>query len=229
MNNEYRIDGFSSQASNQKALLKTFGWMAIGLLVTAATSFICLETGIWYVFFRGIMPLILVIGQVGLAVWMASTMRNGTVAKLKTLFMVYAITLGISLTPITLMYTGSLIFVAFLVTAVYFGCLVVIGMTTKKDLSKLGTICFAGLLTLIVTQLVMMLFHVGMETRIISLIGLLLFTGITAWDMQRVRVIINQTDGMTREKFSIYMAFEIYLDFINIFLYILELLGSRDR
>ena len=215
--------------SLNKAIAKTFLWMALGLIVTAATSFLCIVSGFWYTLVTSVSPFLLMIVQLGLVIWFTASLKSASVAKLKTLFMAYAISLGLTLTPITLIYSSGLIFIAFMITAVYFACLAFVGFTTQKDLSKLGTLCLVGLFTLLISQLLMMFMHVGMSTRLFSIIGLLLFTGLTAWDMQKMRVGLAASDGILQEKFSIYMAFEIYLDFINIFLYILELLGIGSR
>jgi len=92
-------------------------------------------------------------------------------------------------------------------------------------------ICVIGLTVLIISQAVMLLFGVSFDTRMISIVGLLLFTGITAWDIQRMNKILYLSNGdvVSQEKIAIYMALELYLDFLNIFLYILRLLGyNRD-
>lgn len=216
-------------ASLNKAIAKTFIWMAIGLIVTAATSLFCLVSGFWYTLITSVSPFILVIVQLGLVFWFTASMKSASPAKMKTLFMAYAVSLGLTLNPITLVYSSGLIFVAFMITAIYFASLAIVGLTTQKDLSKLGTLCLVGLFTLIISQLVMMLMHFDMSTRLYSILGLLLFTGLTAWDMQKMKVGLAATDGLIQEKLSIYMAFEIYLDFINIFLYVLELLGIGSK
>ena len=221
----------ASPASLNRSIAKTFLWMMIGLVVTAITSIVCLVTGFWYTLLTSVSPLIIMLAQLGIVIWFSASMRSASPAKLKTLFLLYAVSLGITLTPISLVYSQGLIAMAFFITAVYFGLLAIVGLTTKKDLTKLGTLCMVALITMVITQLVMMIFRFNMETRLFSIIGLLIFTGLTAWDMQRMKVGLANTDGEIQEKFSIYMAFEIYLDFINIFLYILRLLGigsSRD-
>lgn len=215
----------ASPATLNRSIAKTFLWMTIGLVVTGITSIVCLVTGLWYTILTTVPSLVILLVQLGIVIWFSASMRTASPTKLKTLFMLYAVSLGVTLTPISLAYSSGLIAMAFFITAIYFGLLTIVGFTTKKDLSKMGTLCFVGLLTMVITQLVMMLFRFNMETRLFSVIGLLLFTGITAWDMQRMKVGLANTDGVIQEKFSIYMAFEIYLDFINIFLYVLRLLG----
>lgn len=226
---DYDYSSFSGVSDQRRGLLKTYTWMFFGVLLTALTSFLMYTTGLYYYFCVGPMPLLLVLVQFGIAFGFSGAMRSTTSTTMKVLFIIFAVTMGISLTSIGIVYQLGTIFIAFLVSAVYFLCLVAIGMTTRRDLSSIGTICIAGLLALIVTQVVLMLFRVGMSTRLISIIGLLLFTGITAWDVQRTNQIMANTSGMTQEKFAIFMALELYLDFINIFLYILRLLGNNNR
>lgn len=122
-------------------------------------------------------------------------------------------------------YSAGQIAAAFGISAIYFACLAIIGKTTKMDLSKVGNICLIGLVAMIFSQFFFMLFRVGMDVRLWSVIGLLLFTGLTAWDIQKMNYML---DGYEDEKISIYMALQLYLDFLNIFLYILRLLGRRD-
>ena len=93
------------------------------------------------------------------------------------------------------------------------------------DLSKVGNICLIGLIAMIFSQFFFMLFRVSMDVRLWSVIGLLLFTGLTAWDIQKMNYMLN---GYVDDKISIYMVLQLYLDFLNIFLYILRLLGRRD-
>ena len=92
------------------------------------------------------------------------------------------------------------------------------------DLSKVGTICIVGLFVLCVSQIIMLIAHVSFDTRIMSIISLVIFTGITAWDMQRMNQL---AEGYTDEKLAIFMALSLYLDFINIFLDVLRLIASN--
>lgn len=224
------MNGYSNELVQNKLLTRTYTWMFLGLMITAATSFFLYATGIfWNVLLR--MPalsLILAVAQIALVIAFTGMAKNASPSAMRGIFIAYSITLGISMTSLAYVYSFGDIAIAFVVTAVYFGCLSIIGFTTKRDMSKIGTICIAGLVALLITQLIMILFRVSMDTRLISIIGLLLFTGITAWDVQRLHQVsrLNFDDPAVREKFALYFALELYLDFINIFLYILRLLGN---
>ena len=227
---------FYSQNEVKKSVLNSYLWMAIGLMVTGAVSFGLYRSGAFVALIYK-MPLLafaLLIAQVVLVIVFSSQLaRNTSAMTMKVLFLLYSLTLGFSMTSIFLTYSEGVIFVAFMVAALYFVCLVLIGVTTKKDMSRMGSICFTGLIAMIISQVLLSLFGIGMDTRLMCLAGLLLFTGITVWDVQRMNKIMTLNDGtiVSREKLSIYFALELYLDFINIFLYILQLLGmgsSKD-
>lgn len=217
----------------RKSITKTFAWMTLGLLVTAITSYFCYSTG-WYLYLIykiPMMSLIFMLLQIGLVIAFQAAMYRANSTGMKVLFLVHSFTMGISLTSILFVYSSGVITVAFLISALYFACLALVGMTTKKDLTNIGVVCVTGLLVMVLSQAIMMLFRVSIDTRMISIIGLLIFTGITAWDMQRMNklLVMNDGDVITSEKISIFMALELYLDFINIFLYVLRLLGrNRD-
>lgn len=221
------------QETLQKSLSRSFLWMTFGLLVTAVTSYFCYTSG-WFLWMIGSIPmfsLILILLQFGLVFgFQASMYRTGTTG-MKVLFLLYAFTLGISLSSLLFYYTLNVIAIAFVVSAIYFACLAFIGLTTKKDLTKIGMLCIVALFVMLISQVFMILFRIPGDVRVLSIVGLLIFTGLTAWDMQRMNRLLVSSSGdvVAAEKISIFMAFELYLDFINIFLYILRLLGNRNN
>jgi len=148
----------------------------------------------------------------------------------KILFFTYAALLGITLSTLAFAYDLGSISIAFLVSLVYFGSLIVIGTRTKMNLLRFGPLLFGALLTFFIASVVMMLFNIDTNTMVMSFIGLLIFTGLCAYDAQKVKALYFQFehDETMLKKISIYSAFELYLDFINIFLYILRMLGNRD-
>ena len=150
---------------------------------------------------------------------------------MKVMLVLYAICMGVSLTSIGYVYDVATIGTAFLVSAVYFISLAVIGTTSKKDFTSFGSLCMIGLFVLIITQCFMMLFRVSMDVRLLSIVTLLIFTGITVWDVQRMNRLLIQSDGsvVAQDKIAIFMALQLYLDFLNIFLRILQLIGMGNR
>lgn len=216
----------------QRSILSAYILMFAGLLLTAAVSYLFYATG-WLLTLAA-MPmfsLILCIVQIGLAFGFAAAMGRASLNTLRIMFFAYAGTMGISLSSLIYTYSSTVLFAAFLISALYFGCLAFIGYTTKKDMSKIGNICLIGLIVLVISQLVMMLFRTAWSVRLFSIIGLLLFTGLTAWDVQRLNVTMLSYQGqpVAQQKWAVYFALQLYLDFINIFMYILQLLSAGER
>ncbi len=148
------------------------------------------------------------------------------------MLVLYAICMGVSLTSIGYVYDVATIGTAFLVSVQFtFISLAVIGTTSKKDFTSFGSLCMIGLFVLIITQCFMMLFRVSMDVRLVSILTLLIFTGITVWDVQRMNRLLIQSDGsvVAQDKIAIFMALQLYLDFLNIFLRILQLIGMGNR
>lgn len=214
-------------------LVLTFAWMSLGLVVTGFTSVFFTVSGLFYWLLTTVPFAILglCILQIGLTFAMGAAMRSATATMIKVLYLIYTITFGITLSSLAYAYDLGTISMAFFVSAAYFICLTIIGLTSKKDFSKIGTLCIGALIALLVTQLLLTLFRVSMSERLICLVGLLIFTGITVFDVQRVNQLISFDNGdvVSQEKVSVYLALQLYLDFINIFLYIVRLLGSRRK
>lgn len=216
----------------EKHTRSTFLWMFIGLMVTAATAFTMAYTG-WMLNLLLRVPMlsvVLLIAQIGVAIAFGARLTKMAPTTAKILFLAYAVILGITFSSLMYVYDLGAIFLAFGITAVYFGCLAFIGYTTKVDLMKLGSILMTGLLIFIIAEIILMFMGVDTTTKVFTGIGLILFTGITAYDTQKMKVLYQQYihDENMLKKLSIYSAFDLYLDFINIFLYVLRLVGNRD-
>jgi FtsH-binding integral membrane protein len=145
-------------------------------------------------------------------------------------FMLYSAVNGMSLSTIFLRYEMSLIGVAFAITAGMFGVMAVMGFVTKADLSKFGSILFMGLIGIVIASLVNTFVGSSTLDYIISFVGVAVFTGLTAYDVQTLKNIAtgNEYGEATMSKLAVMGALRLYLDFINLFLMILRLLGRRD-
>jgi FtsH-binding integral membrane protein len=153
-------------------------------------------------------------------------MSSGT---LQAMFWGFAVAMGLSLSTVFLVYTGTSIAQAFFATAAAFGGLSLYGYTTKRDLSAFGTFLIMGLVGLIVASLLNLFFQSGPFALVISLVGVLLFAGLTAFDTQRTKSLYAQVAGTGAEQHVVIMsALNLYLDFINMFLFILRLFGNRN-
>lgn len=230
MNSNSYGQGYYSGQELNKSLTHCFLWMTIGLLTTGAVSAFLYSSNLFISLLQvPMIPLLLALAQIMIVVSMSAGLYRFSSSTMKVLFIVYAFTLGISLTSIFYVYDLGTIYLAFGVSAFYFLCLAIIGMTTKKNMRKLGTICYGALFALIISSLFMMLFRIPMSMILYSILGLLIFTGITIWDIQRMPQVLQAAGGqLSEDKLSIYLALDLYLDFINIFLYILRLMGSRN-
>ncbi len=217
----------------QRSILKAYVWMFVGLLVTAAVSFGFLYMGgLNWMYYRApalftFLPLV----GLGIVIGFSFAMRSASPTTLKVLFLAYAVTLGINFTTFLASYTPAEVCISFLVCAVYFGSLVMIGLTTKRDLTGIGTICLTALVVGLIGSFIFIIFRISTSTWLISLLTLLIFTGLTAWDCQRINQIMLQLQGQPdeQERWAIYFALTLYLDFINIYIRILSLIGRSNR
>ena len=146
------------------------------------------------------------------------------------LFIVYSILNGVTMSMLFLIYTMSSIATTFFVTAGTFGAMALFGYATKKDLTRIGNLCIMGVIGLIIASLVNMFLHNSMMDLIISYVGVLLFVGLTAYDSQKIKQMLSGEDievNETTQKIALMGALTLYLDFINLFLYLLRILGDR--
>ncbi len=150
-------------------------------------------------------------------------------AAAQTTFWAYSALTGASLASILIVYTGASVATTFFVTAATFGAMSLWGYTTKRDLTGMGNFLFMGLIGILLASLVNMFFHNGAVNFAISVLGVLIFTGLTAWDTQKIKNTYYQIGGDTAvaDKAAIMGALSLYLDFLNIFLFLLRFMGNR--
>lgn len=226
----------SSFTVSDNYLVSVFAQMGLGLAITAGTAFLFLILGgTVFLLEHPMLAMLLMFAQLGITVAFGVSMNKASVTALRLMFLAYSILTGITFSSLGIIYTGSTLFYAFAISAVYYFCLAFVGITTKKNLNNLGLLCLTGLVVMLLAEIVMLLLHVSVNIQLFSIIGLLLFTGITMWDVWRMKRIMENApmDTMTRQKWTVYFALELYLDFINVFLYILRLFaagsGSSSR
>jgi len=213
-----------------------FAWMGIALAITAFTAYyfasnetllfslINAETGGFTM-----LGWIVMLSPIGFVLAMSMGFRKFSVGTLTLLFGAYSILMGASLSFILLIYTSASIFKTFAVTAGMFGIMSFVGYTTKTDLTKFGSLMFMGLIGIIIASVVNMFLRSGPFDYIISFIGVLVFTGLTAYDVQKLKRIGAgiQYGSEPARKLVIMGALSLYLDFINLFLFLLRFLGNR--
>ena len=209
--------------------------MTLGLIITAVVAVVAQMTGAYVSFIEstGLIGFFgFAIAQVVLAVALGARIMKIKASTARVMFYVYAALMGFTLSSIFLVYSISDIGVALGLCAVFFFVLTMFSLTTKFDMLKAGPILMVGLVVLIISQIVLM-FVPGSTTgiRIICAFGLILFAGMTLYDAQQTRALFSAYEAQGPEmikKISIICALNLYLDFVNMFLYILQLFGSRD-
>jgi FtsH-binding integral membrane protein len=210
----------------QRLLTHAFGWMFAGLLLTAGVAAV-VQGSPTLTSFAGRNLLLLFIGQLAI-VWVISgaIQRLSAVAALG-LFFVYAASLGLVVGLVVQAYTSGSVTTAFLSASAMFGAAALYGATTKRSLASLGGILFMGLVGLIVASVLNLFLHSSQVSWIISLVGVALFTALTAYDVQRIQTGDVAAATGSLEKGAVIGALRLYLDFINLFLFLLRLMGSR--
>ena len=200
---------------------RTYRWMACGLLVTFAAAFVTATTPLLYVV--NSLYLLFTIAELALVFVLSSRVQNMSVGAARGVFLVYALLNGMVLSYYFIAFSVSTLVLAFLATSVYFGLMAAYGATTHKDLSGWGPKLMMALVALLITGFVGMLFGMGF--------GLVVFMLLTAYDTQKLSQLSSYyaVDSELAEKASIYGALTLYLDFINIFLYVVRLLGLNSR
>ncbi|MDD4851286.1 MAG: Bax inhibitor-1/YccA family protein [Gemmiger sp.] len=215
---------------------RTFGWMFMGLLVTFAVAIGTVSTGLYRMLYSTGLVFVLTIAELVLVVVLSARITKVQPNTATGMFFAYAVLNGINLSVYFVVYQLSTLILAFLVGALYFGIMALYGNRTSKDLSGWGPKLMAGLLTLLVVTLVGTLGSVffgwsfGMLDLIVSAVGLLIFMGFTAYDTQKLKYYYSYYggDAAMLQKSAIIGALQLYLDYINIFLYVLRILG-RSR
>ena len=229
---DFRALGASSTAADERVaafLRRVYGWMFVGLSVTAAVAmFVASQPGLVQTIAQNRLVFFgLIIAQLAL-VWVvsarAATLNPSTSAGL---FLLYAGLNGVIFSMILLMYTGESIASAFITTAGMFGALALFGSLTKRSLVGLGQFAFMGLIGIIIASVIGLFWHNDALQFLISAAGVIVFTGLTAYDAQRLKVMALQVEGPQSGAFAISGALALYLDFVNLFLMILRLIGGR--
>jgi FtsH-binding integral membrane protein len=166
----------------------------------------------------------------GLVLLMGFGMQCMSSTTMLSVFIAYSVLMGMSLSFIFLAYTQSSIFTTFLITAGTFGTMAFLGYTTSTDLTKMGSFLYMALIGIIIAMVVNWFMRSAMMEYIISMIGVLVFTGLTAYDMQKIKRLGMTVDAQSEEgtKLALMGALNLYLDFVNLFLFLLRFLGNRN-
>ncbi|MBE5812387.1 MAG: Bax inhibitor-1/YccA family protein [Clostridiales bacterium] len=216
---------------------KVFMWMFFGLIITAGVSYLTAATGLYTIFLTNMaMLLVLFIVEIGLVIYISTRISKGNISSKGAIiaFLVYAIINGLVLSSLFLAFQIGVLYQAFFMTAITFGTMAVYGYVTKKDLTRIGTLLVVGLLGIIIATIVNGIFGIfGMGSTgldlVISYVAIAIFLGLAAWDTQKIKYYYYESLGNEgiQNNLAIYSALQLYLDFINLFLYILRIFASN--
>ncbi len=212
-----------------------FTWMFIALAITAAVSYyVALTPAIMQLMVTttglSLFGWIVMLAPIGFVLLMSFRFQKLSAMTLTLLFVVYSLLVGLSLSFIFLAYTMGSIATTFVVTSLTFGVMAIAGYTTKTDLTKFGSILMMALVGIIIASVVNFFLKSDSMQYVISFIGVLVFTGLTAYDVQKLKKMgAEMTAGQeSTRKYTIMGALSLYLDFINLFLFLLRFLGRRN-
>ena len=223
-------------------MLKVYNYMATGILMTGIIALITFKmsvvtdssgsivglTQVGNAIYMSGLKWLVMLAPLGIVFYMSFGINKMSAAKAQTTFWIFAALMGASLSSIFLIYTGASITRVFFITAGTFGAMSIYGYTTKRDLTKLGSFLMMGLIGIIIASLVNIFLKSSMMYFVISIIGVLVFVGLTAYDTQKIKNMYLVSDsGEMMGKKAVMGALTLYLDFINLFIMLLRLFGQR--
>lgn len=229
MNQGYDPQSFGiRQDSISSYTAKTFGWMFLGLLTTFVLSLAIYFTGAIYSLYNSLLPYVLMIAELVVVIYLSARVHKLSIGAARGLFFAYAALNAVTFSSIFALYSVSSLVFVFGMTALYFGIMAIYGTVTKADLSRIRPVLLFGLIALLVMML-LSIFIPALNTGM-CLIGVVIFVAFTAYDTQMIRrnYMMFQGSPEMLQKASIISALQLYLDFINLFIYLLRLFGRRD-
>jgi len=220
-------------------MLRVYNYMAIGTVITGLTAWLVANTSLLNLFYAPtpegflaptILAYVAMISPLVFVLVMNFGINRLSASALQLMFWAVTLVFGISLSNIFLTFTGESIARVFFITAGLFGAMSLYGYTTKRDLTKFGSFLFMGLIGILIAMMVNWFIASTMLQFLISVIGVLVFTGLTAWDTQRIKNTYDavSSNGELMAKTAVMGALSLYLDFLNLFVMLMHLLGNRE-
>ena len=211
-------------------MLRIYNYMASGLALTGIVAYVFAQSGFYAQVAATPLIWLIMLAPLGFVMAISFGLQRMQASTAQLLFWLFAGVMGLSLASIFLVFTGASIARVFFITAGTFAAMSLYGYTTKRDLSQFGSFLMMGLIGIIIASLVNMFIASSALHFAISVIGVVVFVGLTAWDTQSIKqqyFELQYADGQTASKASIMGALRLYLDFINLFMMLLQLLGAR--
>ena len=215
-------------------MLGVYNHMTTALALTGFAAFatkwaVLSVPGVGQLLFGSPLAYVIMFAPIGMVLWLSVRINKMSAPKARNLFYAYAAIMGISLSTILLAYTGSSVARAFFITAGAFAGLSIYGYTTKRNLSALGSFLMIGVVGLLLASIANIFIGSTQMEFLISIVGVLLFAGLTAYDTQRIKSMYSAgDDASVAGRKSIFGALMLYLDFINMFLFLVRLIGNRE-
>ena len=231
MNNNPIIMEQSEITALNRFFAKIYGYVALGVGISALVAYLSL-TVLWELTYNILMAgswiiWLIMLAQIGLVMFASGAAAKNSPMALP-LFLVYSALNGFTIGIVLLFYTGETVLLAFVTAVGMFAVMAIIGATTKKNLSAMGQALLAALVGVVIASVVNMFLQSSGMSFIISLISVVIFAGLIAYDNQRIRYVFEETGGNVQEGWAISLALQLYLDFVNLFLHLLRLLGRRN-
>lgn len=227
MNNNFSL----SKSLSTRFFSHVYGWMSFGLMTTAIVSYFAATSPSFVTAIRGGLFWPLVIAQVAIVLYINFRLQAMSYTTAKIAFVAYSILTGLTLSTIFLVYTFSSIATVFFVCSAMFAFMAIYGHYTKSDLTSMGSYLTMLLFGIILSSFANMFFRNSMFELMISVVGAVIFTLLTAYDAQRIKMIAQDFNGSSEElaKFGIFGALTLYLNFINLFLELMRILGKQKE
>ncbi len=236
----YRADQVAIDAGLRAYMIRVYNYMTAGVALTGLVAWLAFSAAVTQTpaglaltpfgqtLFHSPLMWVLVLAPLGLVMIMSFGINRLSPATALTLFFVYAGLLGLSLSTIFLVYTGASITRVFFISAATFGAMSLYGYTTQRDLTGFGSFLFMGLIGIVIASLVNIFLQSSGLYWVVSVLGVLIFTGLTAYDTQNIKEMYSpMDDGTIAGRKAVMGALRLYLDFINLFLMLLRLFGDR--
>ena len=222
-----------TNASTFKVLMrKVYLWMTLALMITGITAAGVANSPniLALIYSSQVVMWGIIIAEFGLVIYISARLEKLSLSTATTLFALYSILNGVMVSSIFLLYSTAIISKVFFITAGTFGVTALYGYATKKDLSSLGNILFMALIGLVIATIVNVFMKSAMFDLILSYIGVIIFVGLTAWDSQKIKhmMMVQQDADESAQKLALIGALSLYLDFINLFLYLLRIFGRSN-
>ena len=222
------MDRVTLDAGLRSHMQRVFNYMAGGLALTGAVAFIVANTSLAEIVLGSPLRWLVMLAPLGFVMYMNVRMQSISASSLKTLFWCFCATMGLSMSAIFLVFTGDSVARAFFITAATFSAMSLWGYTTKRDLTDFGAFLLMGVLGLMIASVVNIFLHSSGLQWMLSIVGVAVFTGLTAFDVQRIKQTYAASFvSETNDKMAVFGAMSLYLNFINAFQFLLQLTGSR--